>query len=212
MLPGMDHSVSIPRLSIARRQRQAGYTLVEILVVLLLAGLIAAVSIPNLRRSRIRAQMIGEVNTLKQAVAVARINAIKGQSQVVLAFVGTIDGSTLPNTVRAWVDANANRVFDGGEQLINSWEIDDDITLIMEGTEQLFQVNTTPQRGIVFQANGVTIAASGGGTTGRGVLRLTDEFGNVIRLAVVGGAGTVTTEMAIPGTSDWDSNLRHWSY
>ena len=146
-------------------------------------------------------------------VAVARINAIKNQSQVVLAFVGSIDGSTLPNTVQAWVDVeDSNRVLDGDDQILNTWDVDADITLSMEAGEAPFEVNGTPQRGFVFLANGLTIAAASGQPTGRGVLRLSDGYGNVVRLAVVGGAGTVTTEMAVPGTGDWDSNLRHWRY
>ncbi len=195
-----------------RRRGQAGFTLIEILVVLLLFSVIAAISVPNLRRSRIRAQMVGEVNTLKQAVAVARINAVKSQQQVVLAFSGTIAGTTLPNTVQAWVDLDGDRLLGAGDQLINSWDIHRDITVTMEATEAPLVVNAGAQRGFVFLANGVTLAAAGGGPVGRGVIRLTDRFDNAIRLGVTGGAGTVTTQMAIPGTADWDDNLRHWRY
>ena len=60
-----------------RRSRQTGYTLVEALVVVAIIGIITVVSIPSLRRARMRASMLDVVRTFEQAAAVSRINAIK---------------------------------------------------------------------------------------------------------------------------------------
>ncbi len=67
-----------------KRRRQSGYTLIEALVVVAIIGMIAVISIPSLRRARMRSSMLDVVRTFEQAAAVCRINAIKRGNNVCL--------------------------------------------------------------------------------------------------------------------------------
>jgi len=64
-------------LSSSRRSRERGYTLYEIMVVLAIIGLVAVIGFPMMARAVVRARVLSEVGVLKQAVAMARIHALK---------------------------------------------------------------------------------------------------------------------------------------
>ena len=196
------------------RAGERGFSLMEILVVLMLVTVIVAVTVPNLRRSRIRAEMLEQVNMCKQAVAVARINAVKGRQQVVLGFVGTALYTAEGGELRAFVDGDGDEVYDAGELILKSWEVSDAVEVRLDGTNPLRDLGGAgSERGMVFRPDGVTLAGAAAAPVGQGAYRLQDRFGNVIRLTHYSGAGSVEAEMLVPGTANtWDTNLRHWSY
>lgn len=223
MLPAMDCASlsSCPRAAEACRPRhqapsaQRGFTLAEMLVVMALVGLIVGIGLPNLRRSSIRAEMLGEVNMVKQAIPIARINAIKGGNTVVAGFVGTTLYSETGGTLRIWVDGNGDEQYTAGEEVIREWRISNDIEVRLDASEPLRDLGTvvTGEHGVVFRADGVTFAADGATPVGEGRVLLTDPFGNTIRVIVLSGAGSIRTDMLIPGTTDgWDSNMKYWRY
>jgi Tfp pilus assembly protein FimT len=185
------------------------------LVVMALVGLIVGIGLPNLRRSSIRAEMLGEVNMVKQAIPIARINAIKGGNTVVAGFVGTALYSETGGTLRIWVDGNGDEQYTAGEEVIREWRISNDVEVRLDPSEPLRDLGTavTGEHGVVFRADGVTFAADGTTPVGTGAVQLTDPFDNTIRVSFLSGAGSVRTAMLIPGTTDgWDSNLRYWRY
>lgn len=198
----------------ATRTRERGFSLMELLVVMMLVTVIVALTVPNLRRSRIRAEMLEQVNMCKQAVAVARIEAIKGRRQVVIGFVGTALYSAEGGELRAFVDADGDEVYDAGEQILNTWDLSDAVEVRLDLTNPLRDLGGLGgDRGMVIRPDGVVLASNATAPVGQGAYRLQDQWGNVIRLTHFSGAGSVQAEMLVPATANtWDTNLRHWSY
>lgn len=205
-----------------RRPRQSGYTLIEALVVLAIIGIVAAISIPSLRRARMRAAMLEVVRTFEQAAAVSRITAIKRGNNVCLRILADGNRQHLTN-FRAWIDANGNEVEDAGDELINEWRI-------RNASEWSFEESPNPRlmnvfnsggggtaRGIVYQPNGMALSAvAGQAGVGEGAFEFFVWYDarkwNTFRISVFGGAGTVQVQMFNPANSQYDSNFAYWEY
>jgi len=205
-----------------RRPRQSGYTLIEALVVLAIIGIVAAISIPSLRRARMRAAMLEVVRTFEQASAVSRITAIKRGNNVCLRILADGSRQHLTN-FRAWIDANGNEVEDAGDELINEWRI-------RNASEWSFEESPNPRlmnvfnsggggtaRGIVYQPNGMALSAvAGQAGVGEGAFEFFVWYDarkwNTFRISVFGGAGTVQVQMFNPANGQYDSNFAYWEY
>lgn len=205
-----------------RRPRQSGYTLIEALVVLAIIGIVAAISIPSLRRARMRAAMLEVVRTFEQASAVSRITAIKRGNNVCLRILADGSRQHLTN-FRAWIDANGNEVEDAGDELINEWRI-------RNASEWSFEESPNPRlmnvfnsggggtaRGIVYQPNGMAMSAvAGQAGVGEGAFEFFVWYDarkwNTFRISVFGGAGTVQVQMFNPANGQYDSNFAYWEY
>lgn len=207
-----------------RHRQEKGFTLIEALVVVGIIGIIVAISIPSLRRARMRAAMLDTVRVFEQATAVSRINAIKRGSNVCLRILSSGGGRQQLSTFRAWFDANGNEVEDGGEELVGSWQIRnaDEWSFEESGDPNLKMhiLNASAggtDRGIVYRPDGMAIAAVGNQAgVGEGAFEYFIFYDsrkwNTFRISVLGGAGTVQVRMNIPGTSNWDANFAHWEY
>lgn len=205
-----------------RRPRQSGYTLIEALVVLAIIGIVAAISIPSLRRARMRAAMLEVVRTFEQASAVSRITAIKRGNNVCLRILADGSRQHLTN-FRAWIDANGNEVEDAGDELINEWRI-------RNASEWSFEESPNPRlmnvfnsggggtaRGIVYQPNGMALSAvAGQAGVGEGAFEFFVWYDarkwNTFRISVYGGAGTIQVQMFNPANGQFDSNFAYWEY
>jgi prepilin-type N-terminal cleavage/methylation domain-containing protein len=205
------------------RRRQRGFTLIEAMVVIGIIGIVAAVSIPSLRRSRMRASMLDVVHTFQQAAAVSRINAIKRGNNVCLRVLGGGGRQQLSN-FRAWFDANENEVEDAGEELIGNWQIRnvDEWTFQDSGTSPMYVLNAAgggTQRGIVYQPNGMAITqAAGQAGIGQGAFEFFVWYDsskwNTFEFTVFGGAGTVQVRMWNPAASAFarPNEFAYWEY
>ena len=204
-----------------RRSRQAGYTLVEALVVVAIIGIITVVAIPSLRRARMRASMLDVVRTFEQAAAVSRINAIKRGNNVCLRVLSDGNPQQL-GAFRAWIDANANEIEDAGDELIGNWQIRniDEWTFEDSTAHPMYVLNAGgggTERGIVYLPNGMarTQAATQPGI-GQGAFEYFVWYDarkwNTFELSIFGGAGTVQVGMENPATGVFQSNFAYWEY
>ena len=211
MLRLMNCSRTAPSSSNQGPRTERGFTLVEMLIVVAIMGMILAISIPALRRSMVRAELIGEAKMLKAAVSVSRINAIK-QSRTVVLRILLDDAAQNGGLVHAWIDDNPeNDALDAGEEDVGRWRLNDDITLSPDAGLQLRGLSGT-ELGIVFLPSGAAIANTGGTVVGAGAVVVSDFAFNQIRISVQGGSGTVVQEMWDFENSLWSDQMRFWRY
>jgi len=184
------------------RRRERGVTLIEVLVVMALIGIIMLIAMPNLRRSRIRAELISQMKLVRQGAAVARINAIKSGSQTVLT---TATVNTRPGLV-AWVDTNANTAQDNNELELGRWMFRDHTTVTADNS--LASVSGG-KRGVIFLPNGLTTASTSGTF---GLFFVSDHLGNAFEITVRNGTGTVEERMRDFSDAYQPEPFKYWRY
>jgi len=195
------------------RHCERGFTLMELLGVILIIGLLVTIGYPMLWRAMVRAELLGEANMIQQAASVARINAIRQNGRVALKI---LDDNALQEggDIIAWVDRNEDGVNnESAADQVGRWTLKNDFNLAPDTGNQLFQLGSTSNRGIVFLPTGTTIVnAAGNIGVGQGAVLVGDDRLNGIRLLVRGGSGTITKEMWNPYESAWSDELRFWRY
>ncbi len=212
MLRMMKYPELLPR-SCPLRRSERGFTLHEVLVVIMIMALLLAIGYPILWRSRVRARLLGEVRMVQQATMVARVNAVKNSRRVAMKVLD--DNATQEGGLMvAWVDDNADGLQTAGEEEVGRWLVKDGYYLTPDtGNPFLKLAASGTARGVVFLPNGTTIAdASGAIGVGQGAVMVGDLHLNTIRLMIRGGSGTVTQEMWNPYDDVWSEELRFWRY
>ncbi len=112
-----------------KKRTQLAFTLMELMVVLAIAGVLLTIAIPNIRDFLKNNKMTGVANDMLTALTIARSESIKLQQAVaVCASTNPKDpnptctvGTFSPGWV-VWVDANNNGLHDNGERVIMARE------------------------------------------------------------------------------------------
>jgi prepilin-type N-terminal cleavage/methylation domain-containing protein len=198
-------------------RRQRGFTLAEMMVVLAVITLIVGVTIPNLRRSAVRAELLGEVQMVRQALAVARIHAVKNSRRVALQLLPDDEQAYQDLEPFAWVDDNANDLFDSGEVVVGQWPIAQQIFMGIDDSSKKADAlhefgGAGPPLGVVFLPTGTAITTGSSIGVGQAGVIISDKYDNRIRLTIQGGAGTIVEEMWDFYEEDWSTQFRYWRY
>ena len=199
-------------MSLRRPRQERGFTLVEIMTVVVIIGLVALIGFPMMARSVVRARIVSQVGVLKQAVAMARIHALKQGGGVAVRFLNS-NAAQEGGEVIAWVDGDKDGIYGPPtEILVGRWSVKDNVILKPDPSNALYKLGGT-SRGVLFYANGAaSVSETGSVGVGQGAVVVSDHHQNDVRLLVIGGTGTVVTEMRDPESGVWSKELRFWRY
>ena len=199
-------------MSVRRPRQEHGFTLVEIMVVMTIIGLVAVIGFPMMARAVVRARVLSEVGVLKQAVAKARIHALKRGGGVAVRFLST-NAAQEGGEVIAWVDGDGDGSYGPpSEILVGRWAVKDNVILKPDPGNALFILGGTA-RGVLFMANGAAaVRESGSVGVGQGAIVVSDHHQNDVRLLILGGTGTVVQEMWDSENGVWSKEMRFWRY
>ncbi len=184
------------------------------MVVVAMIGIIIGVTVPNLWRAAVRADMTGQVGVIQQSLGISRIYAIKSSSRVALQFLPD-DAPIAGYTIHAWVDADADGAFDSGEELVGQWPIMGEITIDTEtgAADHTLHPLAGTALGVVFFANGTAMVHDYNIGVGQGAVVLQDIYENQLRIIIQGGSGSVLTDMWNYELNDWIDNPKNlWRY
>ena len=193
-------------------RREHGFTLVEIMAVVVIIGLVAVIGFPMMARAVVRARVVSQVGVLKQAVAMARIHALKRGGGVAVRFLDA-NSAQEGGEVIAWVDSDGNGSYGPpAEFLVGRWPVKKRVILKPDPGNALYKLAGT-SRGILFLANGAaTVSETGSVGVGQGAIVVSDHHQNDVRLLILAGTGTVVTEMWDPESGTWSKEMKFWKY
>jgi prepilin-type N-terminal cleavage/methylation domain-containing protein len=161
-------------LSSASR-RAAGFSLIELLVVMLLMGVLMAIGLPNLFNYIFRQKVLGITQQTAILLRLARLEAIKTANNSVVQI------DTAAGTVTAFSDLDQDKVLDNGERVIGRLDLPKGIKF---GTVFGFKTPPTPAVAI-FKSDGSLDAPNPTAPDPAGAFLFQNTKGDQLRASVM---------------------------
>lgn len=193
------------RRSDPRCASEVGFTLTEILVVLVILGVALAVVIPNIQRTRAKADTSFALRTLDAVLTNARSEALRRHSPVV---VGFDTGTRVFTVFEDWDPGNANvgtngdGVLNGSELTIATTTMDDHLHFAAPGGGNA--VDPSSATYLEYAADGTLTSPTGGL-----IAYVEDTKGNFFRIRISDVTGSSRLEKWLGGTS-WSPRRESW--
>jgi type IV fimbrial biogenesis protein FimT len=130
----------------ARRGYGGGFTLIEILITMIVAGILTAIAVPAFNSFVLNDRDVGQINSLVGSLSYARSEAIKRASPTGIIVCPSTDGATC--TATAW----------SGGWIVLDLNAADPPPLVLQTVPALQGTNTLTPVGAV---NGITFLSSG---------------------------------------------------
>lgn len=177
--------------------RAQGFTLLELMVTLTIAGVLVAIGVPGLTTFIANNRMVSQVNTMVGTLNAARVEAIAQRRTVTVC--GSADGVTCDGTWSsnwiAFIDVNAN----GAINTTVPAAVTDDVVLRVAPVQSKVTVALLPNTKTNIQFNSQGFSADGTG----GTFRFCDGRGNTYaRGAILLGSGRVAVATDTNTTKD----------
>ena len=131
--------------------RNKGFTLLELMIVIAIFGILAAVMTPSFLAWRDRSKVRGDATELRSAFESAKLRAIKHNTNVVVVFPDNV-------SYQAFIDTNEDGVQDPGEDIIFDRTLAPGVTI---------STNTFAGADMAFNPRGM---ANGPNSTGRVIM------------------------------------------
>jgi type IV fimbrial biogenesis protein FimT len=127
------------------RRAAAGFTVIELMIVMAVTAILLALATPNLRGVLERNQLLGQANELAGAMALARSEAVSRGVQAGVC-ASDDDGATCGaawtgNDVVVFIDENNDGSFTAGERVLKVLTTSPDLTVTGGANEFIFRSN-----------------------------------------------------------------------
>lgn len=100
-------------------EKSNGFTLIELMVVIAIMAILAAIAIPSFREYARNSALVATTNQLVNAIETSKGEALKRNMRVV---ISPQDGSAWRSGWHVFVDANNNLTFDAGDVFVQKVE------------------------------------------------------------------------------------------
>ena len=131
--------------------RNKGFTLLELMIVIAIFGILAAIMTPSFLEWRDRSKVQGDATELRSAFESAKLRAIKHNTNVVVVFPDNV-------SYQVFIDANEDGIRDAGEDVLLTRALAPGVTIT---------TNTFVGADMAFNPRGM---ANGPNSTGRVIM------------------------------------------